>query len=101
MHIPSLDELKSIAGGIKVGFEDMLVLVRAVPVVKAGIAQGRPALAVLKDEAPAALAIIESVANIAMPGSGELIQFLATAYAHSRPMTRDEEEQWFQRTSRE
>lgn len=98
MHIPTLDELKAIAGGVKVAFEDALVLAHAIPVVKVGIEQGKPALQVLAEEAPAALAIIESVANIAAPGSGELIQLLATAYAHAKPMNRNEEEAWFRRT---
>lgn len=95
MHIPSLDEIKSAVATAKIAFKDAMILAHAVPVVKSGIAAGRPALEVLKEEAPEALTIIEDIANIVAPGSGTAIQIAATVYAHSRPMTRDEEEAWF------
>lgn len=101
MNLPSLDAIKAIVGDAKIAFTDAMILIHAIPAVKAGVANGESALGVLKNQAPEALAIIESVANIVAPGSGEIIQLLATAYAHSRPMTRDEEEAWFQRASRE
>lgn len=96
-----LAKIEAIAGDIKIAFKDAIVLAKAAPAVYSGVKEGKPALGILKDVAPEALSIIEDIANIAAPGSGELIQLLATAYAHSHPMTRVEEEAWFQRTSRE
>lgn len=93
----SIETIEAILGDVKIAFEDAVTLFKAAPAVIAGVQQKRPVLAVLEEDAPEALAVIESLANLAFPGSGEAIQIIATILAHSHPMTREEEEAWFQR----
>lgn len=93
----SLANIEAILGEAKVAFTDAVTLFKAAPAVIAGIQQKRPVLEVLKEDAPEALAVVESLANLAFPGAGEAIQLIATLLAHSHPMTREEEETWFQR----
>ena len=89
--------IENIAGDIKIAFTDAIILGRAVPQIKAGVAAGTPLAEIAANLAPDALAVIESVANIIFPGAGSAISVLAFVASKSHPMTFEEEQSWFDR----
>lgn len=97
MHIPTFAEIKDIVGTAKIVFNDALILFHAAPKIEKAVKEKKSVLTVLKEEAPEALAIFESIANIVAPGSGTIIEILAVGFSMSHKMTPEEERGWMAR----
>lgn len=68
------------------------------PVVVDRIIAGLSAEQVLVNLEPAALTVLEYVANMFMPGAGGAIALVVWVIKNSRPMTWDEEQAWMNKS---
>ncbi len=87
MNIKALiDTVENVADDVKIAFTDAMILGRSVPQIHAGVKAGKSLPVILAELEPDALAVVESIANIVLPGTGSAIGVLAYIIGKSQPL---------------
>ena len=97
MSLPSLSQLEVLFAEAKTIAIDAYRLGVAAPKVAAGMRAGKSAMQSVVDDAPEILPIVESLANLAFPGSGTAIEVVAKVVALEHPLTQEETNAWMDR----
>lgn len=82
----AISTVENVAGDIKIAFNDAMILYKVLPQIHADAKAGKPLVDILGEMEPQALAVIESIANVAFPGAGSAIGVLAYVVSNSKPL---------------
>lgn len=105
MDIPKLPDIPSAFtfGGVTIPLSAFKPLLAAGQPIIDGIKAKKTPHEIIADveaaAGPAAIAVLETVANAAFPGGGTAVGLIVWALEHQKPMTQDEENAWMDRFS--
>ena len=74
-------------------------LAAAVPIIILGIGNKQSADEIVQALEPAALPIIEQIANLLFPGAGTVIEIVAALASQAKPWTAEDQQRWWDRAN--